>query len=46
LPSHVILRVATPDDDPGVTPAMRIWVSHDVPWLNAGGAVPGYDTTP
>jgi ADP-ribosyl-[dinitrogen reductase] hydrolase len=31
--SHVIVRVATLDDDPGITPEVHIWTSHDVPWL-------------
>ncbi|WP_416364007.1 GFA family protein [Pseudomonas sp. NFX183] len=30
---HVIVRVATLDDDPGVRPTSHIWTSHDVPWL-------------
>jgi len=30
---HVILRVATLDDDPGLRPSLHIWRSHDVPWL-------------
>lgn len=30
---HVILRVATLDDDPGKKPEFHIWKSHDVPWL-------------
>ena len=30
---HVILRIATLDDDPGTRPTMHIWRSHDVPWL-------------
>jgi ADP-ribosyl-[dinitrogen reductase] hydrolase len=30
---HVIARVATLDDDPGLKPEAHIWVSHDVPWL-------------
>lgn len=30
---RVILRVAILDDDPGVIPAVHIWTSHDVPWL-------------
>jgi hypothetical protein len=30
---QVIVRVATLDDDPGVTPQVHIWTSHDVPWL-------------
>ena len=31
---HIILRVPTLDDDPGVKPVMHIWTSHDVPWLD------------
>jgi hypothetical protein len=30
---HVIVRVATLDDDPGTIPAQHIWTSHDVRWL-------------
>lgn len=30
---HVIVRVATLDDDPGLAPIQHIWTSHDVPWL-------------
>ncbi len=30
---HVIVRVATLDEDPGIVPQMHIWTSHDVPWL-------------
>lgn len=30
-----ILRVATLDADPAMRPAVRIWTSHDVPWLAA-----------
>ncbi len=30
---HVILRVATLDEDPLVAPQLHIWTSHDVPWL-------------
>ncbi len=37
---HVIVRVATLDEDPGLRPEAHIWCSHDVPWLqdaeNAG----------
>ncbi|WP_350338131.1 GFA family protein [Thauera linaloolentis] len=40
--SHVIVRVATLDEDPGVTPALHIWCSHDAPWLKDGAAVPFY----
>lgn len=31
---HVILRVATLDDDPQLTPAAHIWTEHAVPWLS------------
>lgn len=30
---HVIVRVATLDVDPNMTPQAHIWTSHDVPWL-------------
>lgn len=30
---HVIVRVATLDEDPNSKPTMHIWCSHDVPWL-------------
>lgn len=30
---HVIVRAATLDEDPGITPQMHIWTSHDQPWL-------------
>ena len=30
---HVILRVATLDDDPGRRAVMHIWTSHDAAWL-------------
>ena len=36
--SHVIVRVATLDEDPGQTAKAHIWVSHDVPWLMSEGA--------
>ena len=39
---HVILRVATLDDDPGMRPKMHIWTSHDVPWLLDDANVPRY----
>lgn len=39
---HVILRVATLDDDPGARPAGHIWTSHDVPWLRYGDQIPSY----
>ncbi|KAA0984714.1 GFA family protein [Pseudomonas sp. ANT_J12] len=34
---HVIVRVATLDDDPGMLPQAHIWTSHDVPWLDDEG---------
>jgi ADP-ribosyl-[dinitrogen reductase] hydrolase len=39
---HVILRVATLDEDPGATPAVHIWRSHDVAWLQDGTDVPSF----
>lgn len=30
---HVIVRVATLDENPGEVPEAHIWTSHDVPWL-------------
>jgi ADP-ribosyl-[dinitrogen reductase] hydrolase len=39
---HVILRVATLDDDPGLVPNLHIWTSHDVPWLLDAGHQPRY----
>ena len=37
---HVILRVATLDDDPGARPEFHLWTSHDVPWLTDEGETP------
>lgn len=31
--SHVIVRIATLDDDPQIRPNLHIWTSHDVAWL-------------
>jgi hypothetical protein len=39
---HLILRVATLDDDPGLTPTMHIWRSHDASWLQDSDHVPSY----
>ena len=39
---HLILRVATLDEDPGEHPEMHIWNSHDVPWLRDEGELPHY----
>jgi ADP-ribosyl-[dinitrogen reductase] hydrolase len=36
---HVVLRVATLDDDPGITPLIHIWKSHEVPWCSYGGDI-------
>lgn len=30
---HVILRLATLDEDPGLKPEAHIWIGHDVEWL-------------
>jgi len=30
---RIIIRVATLDVDPGITPQMHIWISHDAAWL-------------
>lgn len=35
----VIVRVGILDDDPGKRPAVHIWVSHDVPWLEYRGEI-------
>jgi ADP-ribosyl-[dinitrogen reductase] hydrolase len=37
---HVILRVATLDDDPQLRPTLHIWTSHDVPWLASDDDLP------
>ena len=34
---HVIVRIATLDDDPQARPAEHIWTAHDRPWLSAEG---------
>jgi hypothetical protein len=39
--AHVIVRVATLDEDPGTKPEMHIWTSHDIPWLDYEG-IPAY----
>lgn len=43
---HVILRVATLDDDPGQRPAAHIWRSHDAPWLQDDEATAHYAEWP
>jgi hypothetical protein len=42
MQSHVIVRVATLDEDPLAKPTMRIWRSHDAFWLQDGEDVPSY----
>ncbi len=44
--AHIILRVATLDDDPGVRPAMHIWTSHDAAWLTDTDNTPYYPEWP
>ena len=39
---HVILRVATLDDDPEVKPEAHIWTKHDAEWLEDEG-IPSYE---
>ena len=34
---HVIVRIATLDENPNMTPQMHIWTSHDIPWLGYEG---------
>ena len=43
---HVILRVATLDEDPGSQPIAHIWTSHEVPWLRFGAELPTYPEWP
>ncbi len=44
--AHVVLRVPTLDDDPGMKPTMHIWTSHDQPWLTDEGELPRYPEWP
>ncbi|GAA0569057.1 GFA family protein [Halomonas salifodinae] len=43
--AHLILRLATLDEDPGVMPEAHIWTSHDQPWLSGEG-LPRYPQWP
>jgi len=43
---HVVLRVATLDDDPDVKPIVHIWTSHDVPWLAEDERLPRFPEWP
>ncbi|PJA25304.1 MAG: aldehyde-activating protein [Alphaproteobacteria bacterium CG_4_10_14_0_2_um_filter_63_37] len=36
---HLIVRVATLDEDPGTRPQAHIWTSHDLPWLDVEAGV-------
>lgn len=38
--AHVIVRVATLDDTPNMTPAAHIWCSHDVTWMQDKEGIP------
>jgi hypothetical protein len=40
--AHVILRVATLDEDPGPRPEVHIFRSHEVPWLDYQECIPSY----
>lgn len=40
---HVVLRVATLDEDPGMKPEAHIWMSHECPWL-AAESLPAFET--
>ena len=44
--THVILRVATLDDEPGQRPEVHIWKSHEVPWVAWGDALPSHAEWP
>jgi hypothetical protein len=44
--AHVVLRVATLDEDPGKIPEGHFWTSQDVPWLQDSETVPSYLTIP
>ncbi len=39
---HVVLRVATLDDDPGKQPVMSIWMSHEVKWVSPSDDIPRF----
>jgi|SRR5687767_15105906 hypothetical protein len=44
--AHLILRVATLNEDPGTRPSMHIWRSHDVSWLLDQGDTSSHDEWP
>jgi ADP-ribosyl-[dinitrogen reductase] hydrolase len=39
---YLMLRVASLDEDPKAIPKLRIWSSHEVPWLHYGNDLPAY----
>ena len=44
--AHVVLRVATLDENPHAVAQAHIWTSHEVPWLEYGETVPSYPSLP
>ena len=43
---HVIVRVATLDEDPGSRPLIHIWRSHEVPWCAYEGDIKDFAEWP
>ena len=43
---HVIVRVATLDEDPGSRPLIHIWRSHEVPWCAYEGGIKDFAEWP
>jgi hypothetical protein len=43
---HVVLRVATLDEDPHAGLQAHIWTSHDASWLEYDETMPSYPTVP
>lgn len=39
---RLVLRVASLDEDPLCRPERKIWVSHEVPWLEYGSHIAAY----
>lgn len=44
--AHVVLRVATLDEDPYVRPLAHIWTSQDAAWLECDETLPSYPYLP
>lgn len=40
--AHVVLRVGSLDDDPGMKPRIHIWTSHKAPWHEITDALPQF----